>query len=72
VSWDVLVRHGLIIDGSGRPGAIGDIALDGGRVAALGASLRGDAKKFVDAQGLAMAGCARDVKAPVRWPAPGT
>jgi N-acyl-D-amino-acid deacylase len=53
VSWDLLVRHGLIIDGSGRPGAIGDIALAGGRIAALGASLTGDAKKIIDAEGLA-------------------
>jgi N-acyl-D-amino-acid deacylase len=54
VSWDVLVRHGLIIDGSGRPGAIGDIALDGGRIAALGVSLTGNAGKVIDADGLAV------------------
>jgi N-acyl-D-amino-acid deacylase len=62
VSWDVLVRHGLIIDGSGNPGAIGDIALAGGRIAALGASLTGDAKKFVDAQGLAVTPGFIDIK----------
>jgi N-acyl-D-aspartate/D-glutamate deacylase len=47
MSWDVLIRHGLIIDGSGRPGAIGDIALGGGRIAALGASLTGDVTKII-------------------------
>jgi N-acyl-D-amino-acid deacylase len=62
VSWDVLVRRGLIIDGSGRPGAIGDIALDGGRIAALGASLTGGAKKIIDADGLAVAPGFIDIK----------
>ena len=62
MSWDVLIRHGLIIDGSGRPGAVGDIALAGGRIAALGASLTGDAKKFVDAQGLAVTPGFIDIK----------
>ena len=45
VSWDVLVRHGLIIDGSGRPGGIGYIAAGDGRILALGASFTGDATK---------------------------
>jgi N-acyl-D-aspartate/D-glutamate deacylase len=62
VSWDVLVRRGHIIDGSGRPGAIGDIALDGGRIAALGVSLTGDAKKIIDADGLAVAPGFIDIK----------
>ena len=62
MSWDVLIRHGLIIDGSGRPGAIGDIALGGGRIAALGASLTGDATKIIDADGLAVTPGFIDIK----------
>src|SRR6516162_7838614 len=62
VSWDVLIRHGLIIDGSGRPGTIGDIALGGGRIAALGASLTGDATKIIDAEDLAVTPGFIDIK----------
>src|SRR5215469_2466569 len=52
VSWDLLIRHGLIIDGSGRPGETGDVAVVNGRIAALGAAVPGDAKKIIDADGL--------------------
>ena len=62
MSWDVLVRHGLIIDGSGRPGAMGDIALRGDRIAGLGVSLIGHAKKIIDAEGLAAAPGFIDIK----------
>src|SRR5262249_32513998 len=54
VTWDLLIRRGLIIDGSGRPGVVGDVAVAGGRIAALGAPVPGDAKKIIDADGLAV------------------
>ena len=43
MTWDVLIRRGVIIDGSGSPGTVGDIALAGGRIAALGLSLADNA-----------------------------
>jgi N-acyl-D-aspartate/D-glutamate deacylase len=36
MNWDILIRRGVIIDGSGSPGFVGDIALSAGRIAALG------------------------------------
>ena len=54
MTWDVLIRRGVIIDGSGNPGTVGDIALAGGRIAALGLSLADSANKVIDADGLAV------------------
>jgi N-acyl-D-amino-acid deacylase len=62
VSWDLLIRRGLIIDGSGREGVTGDLAVAGDRIAALGASVAGDAKKIIDADGLAVTPGFIDIK----------
>ena len=62
MTWDILIRHGTLIDGSASPGTIGDIALLAGRIAALGPSLAGDANRVIDAEGLAVAPGFIDVK----------
>jgi len=33
---DVVIRNGLLIDGTGRPGFRGDLAIDGERISAVG------------------------------------
>ncbi len=62
VSWDLLILRGLIIDGSGRPGVVGDVAVAGGRIAALGIAGPSDAKKIIDADGLAVTPGFIDIK----------
>src|SRR5215472_12280797 len=62
VSWDLLIRRGLIIDGSGREGVTGDVAVAGGRIAAIGAAIPGDAKKTIEADGLAVTPGFIDIK----------
>jgi N-acyl-D-amino-acid deacylase len=62
VSWDLLIRRGLIIDGNGRPGFVGDVAVAGGRIAALGIAGPSDAKKIIDADGLAVTPGFIDIK----------
>ena len=62
MSWDILVRRGVIIDGSGSPGTVGDIALTAGRIVALGPSLSGDSSKVIDAGGLAVTSGFIDIK----------
>jgi len=62
MSWDILIRGGWLIDGSGRPGEIGDIALSEGRIAASGRSLPAEAVKIIDAEGLAVAPGFIDIK----------
>src|SRR5207237_5644207 len=51
-----------VIDGSGRPGQIGDVAVEDGRIAALGPALAGDAKRVIDAVGLAVTPGFIDIK----------
>src|SRR5262252_4224994 len=62
MSWDILVRRGVIIDGSGSPGTVGDFALNAGRIVALGTSLAGDSNKVIDAGGLAVTAGFIDIK----------
>src|SRR5579885_714281 len=63
MTTDILIKGELIIDGSGRPGAIGDVLVQGGRIAALGASLSApSAAKVIDANGLAVTPGFIDIK----------
>ena len=63
MAWDILIRGGTIIDGAGdSPGTIGDIALTGGRIGAIGPSLAGDTKKVINADGLAVTPGFIDIK----------
>jgi N-acyl-D-amino-acid deacylase len=60
--WDILIRGGTVIDGSGCRGTVGDIAVAADRIVALGASLAGDANKVIDADGLAVTPGFVDIK----------
>lgn len=54
--YDLVIRRGRIVDGSGRPGFVGDLAIRGDRIAALGV-IPPDAptKRTIDAAGLVVA-----------------
>jgi len=49
--YDVVIRNGLVLDGSGGEPYKADVAVTDGRIAALGANL-GPAKEEIDAKGL--------------------
>ena len=50
--FDVLIKNGHIIDGSGNPWVSGDIAIRGDRIAAIGNLQNAHAKRVIDAKGL--------------------
>lgn len=52
---EVIVRGGLIYDGSGKPAYVGDVAIDGDRIAYVGRHAPGKARTVVDAHGKAVA-----------------
>ncbi|MPZ47700.1 MAG: amidohydrolase family protein, partial [Betaproteobacteria bacterium] len=54
MSYDLIIRNGTIVDGSGSPGRRGDVAVSQGRIAAVG-TVRDSAKAVVDADGQVVA-----------------
>jgi N-acyl-D-amino-acid deacylase len=53
--YDVILRGGLIYDGSGSPPVRGDVAIAGDRVAAVGDLTNARARQEIDVSGLAVA-----------------
>ena len=53
--YDVIIRNGVIYDGTGHDPVHADVALKGDRIAAIGANLAGDARTTIDARGRAVA-----------------
>ncbi|GAB2535655.1 N-acyl-D-amino-acid deacylase family protein [Spirosoma aerophilum] len=54
-SFDILIRNGLIYDGSGKPPQPGDVGIRGDRVVAVGKLAKANAITVIDAQGKAVA-----------------
>lgn len=52
MSYDVLIRNGVIVDGTGGPWFRGDVAVSGGKIAKVGRIPSADADRVVDADGL--------------------
>ena len=53
--YDVVIRNGRIIDGTGSLWYSGDIAIQGGRIAAIGQLAQSETKGTIDAQGMVIA-----------------
>lgn len=53
--YDVLIRGGTVVDGSGGTPVVADVAITGDRVARIGRNLGGTAARTIDATGLTVA-----------------
>lgn len=53
--FDILIRNGRIVDGTGNPSFLGDVGLRAGKIAALGKLAQRTAARTIDAGGLVVA-----------------
>ncbi len=54
-AYDLLIRNGTVVDGTGNPWFRGDVAVRGDRIIAVGRAPFGTAKHTIDAKGLVVA-----------------
>src|SRR5688500_6868701 len=54
MAYDLLIRNGLLVDGTGAPARHGDVAISAGRIVEIG-QLSGSSKKTIDASDLVVA-----------------
>jgi len=50
IMYDLVIRNGLVVDGSGEPGYAGDVAVSDGRIIEIG-RISGRAQREIDAEG---------------------
>src|SRR5206468_11241758 len=50
MAYDLIIRDGTVLDGSGRPRFAADVGIQGDRIVAMG-TLGGDARRTLDATG---------------------
>src|ERR1700731_2046019 len=54
-TFDVLIRNGRIVDGTGNPSWVGDVGIRQGRIAAMGRLEGSSAQTTIDARGMVVA-----------------
>src|SRR5574341_1396352 len=53
--FDILIRNGRVVDGTGNPSFTGDVGLRDGKIAAIGRLANRSAARTIDANGLVVA-----------------
>ena len=54
-AFDILIRNGLLVDGTGAAGVVTSVGIRGGRIAEIGALTGATARETIDASGLVIA-----------------
>ena len=62
MQYDILIRDGLVLDGTGTVGKIGDVAVSDGQIAVVGKRIAGAAARVIEARGLAVTPGFIDIK----------
>jgi dihydroorotase/N-acyl-D-amino-acid deacylase len=55
LQYDILIRNGLVVDGSGSPGHVADIAIKGDRIVRIGRLRNARGAREIDAAGMVVA-----------------
>jgi N-acyl-D-amino-acid deacylase len=55
MTFDLLIKHGTVIDGTGTPGVAADVGVSRGRITAMAPTLEGSARREIDAGGRVVA-----------------
>src|SRR5678815_5188972 len=63
-TYDLIIRGGRVIDPASRVDAVRDIAIAGGRIAAVAANVAGDAPDALDARGKLVVAGLLDIHTP--------
>lgn len=50
-NYDIIIRNGFIVDGTGSPGFTGDVAIEGDSIARIATKIKGTAAREIDAGG---------------------
>jgi N-acyl-D-amino-acid deacylase len=51
MAFDMLIKHGTVVDGTGAAGVRADVGIHGGQITALATDLEGEAAREIDARG---------------------
>src|SRR5690349_4521665 len=54
MAYDLILKDGLIVDGTGKAGYLGSVAVQDGRIAAIG-NVSGEARRVIEAKGQVIA-----------------
>jgi N-acyl-D-aspartate/D-glutamate deacylase len=71
MAYDLLIKNGRVIDGSGIPAFRGDVGIKGGKIVEIG-KLSGAATRTIDAEGRAVAPALSTITAITMRRSPGT
>jgi N-acyl-D-aspartate/D-glutamate deacylase len=67
---DIVIRGGQVIDGSGSPGRVADVAIRDGRIVAIEPRWAGQARRVIDARGRVVSPGFVDIKTHSDWTLP--